>query len=156
MLIESLWNEYYEYLLRYAVSISRDESLSQELVSETFLRASKNRTLLSSLPDYKVKAWLFRVLKNYFLDIKRKEKNIRNIAGDFEAYEEIDMDSSIDFEIMMNLLCDEEKELIMLKYIHNMKSHEISEKLGIPPGTVRFRLHTIINKLRKHYIDQEA
>jgi len=61
-------------LWKFARTLAKHEAEADEIVQETFLRAVKNSSLLATLPSYKKKAWLYRVLRNYFYDLKRKQK----------------------------------------------------------------------------------
>jgi RNA polymerase sigma-70 factor (ECF subfamily) len=45
-------------------------------------------------------------------------------------------------------LPERQREVLLLRYYQQMSEREIAEVVGIPPGTVKSRLHTAIRRLR--------
>lgn len=68
--IESFYQTYKTDVYRYLVSLTRDASISEDLLSETFLRA------LQRLGSYEersgIKTWLFGIARNVWLEHLRK------------------------------------------------------------------------------------
>ena len=58
-------------LRRFALSLARDADRADDLVSDTMLRAMAHLSLLGQLNPYQRRAWLYRTLKNRFLDEQR-------------------------------------------------------------------------------------
>lgn len=62
MLLKNIYEEYKQDVFKYLVSLTHDISLSEDLVSETFLGA------LKSLHKFKgqstIKTWLFSIARN--------------------------------------------------------------------------------------------
>ncbi|MGM0608237.1 MAG: RNA polymerase sigma factor [Candidatus Muiribacteriota bacterium] len=152
MFFEEIYIEYEEMLKRFALSLSRDENIAEDLLQETFMRALKNIELLNTLADYKIKSWLFTVLKNCFYDMKRKNKK-ESFAHDFDFSINVDFDSKINIENILSILPENIKKLFEYKYVFGMNSKEIAKKEKIPPGTVRYRLHQGV-KILKNYVDK--
>ena len=71
MTIEELYDELGPRLRRYATSLSRDGAMADDLLQETFIRATVHRALLRELNPHRRQAWLYRVLKNVFIDEQR-------------------------------------------------------------------------------------
>ena len=73
-----LYDLYSSSLLGYATTLIQDEETARDAVQEVFLRCSlmlnTGRTISSP------KAWLFRVLRNYLLDLM-KASHTRNEIG---------------------------------------------------------------------------
>lgn len=71
--INNIYEKYYNELFLYALSLCRDEELAKDLVSETFFKVllSSNHP---SQEEHSFKYWLFRVLKNHYIDQLRKDK----------------------------------------------------------------------------------
>ncbi|MCC5889558.1 MAG: RNA polymerase sigma factor [Alkalibacterium sp.] len=74
--IDKAYKKYHKELYMYALSLCRDEVVAKELVSETFYKA----LIASHVPDGSFKFWLFRVLKNHFIDVKRKGRRVSAVA----------------------------------------------------------------------------
>ncbi|MDZ7834401.1 MAG: RNA polymerase sigma factor [Alkalibacterium sp.] len=67
--MDRAYRKYHKELYLYALSLCRDDELAKDLVSETFYKAF----IGSNVPEGSFKYWLFRVLKNHFIDLKRKD-----------------------------------------------------------------------------------
>ncbi len=71
-LLDEIYKKYYKELYLYALSLCRDEELAKDLVGETFFKA----LIASNHPAIQkesFKFWLFRILKNHYIDQLRKE-----------------------------------------------------------------------------------
>ena len=76
---------HHDFLSNLALKITRNEDDAQDLVQETFLRAY--RFFDKYEPGTNCKAWLYRILKNTFINNYRKQHR-RPSEVDFEAIEE--------------------------------------------------------------------
>lgn len=70
--MDRIYKEHYDELYLYALSLCQTENLAKDLVSETFYKAF----ITSNTPSETFKYWLFRVLKNLFIDAKRKDREV--------------------------------------------------------------------------------
>jgi hypothetical protein len=68
MVLSELYADSREPLWRYALRLTRDPDRAEDLVPETFMRAMTHVILLSEIGAGQRRAWLYRVLKNLFLD----------------------------------------------------------------------------------------
>ena len=78
--IADLYVEFESGLSRYAGSLARDTDRANDLVSETFLQAMAHLPLLEQLNTYQRKSWLYRVLKNRFIDQRRADKRAQTMV----------------------------------------------------------------------------
>ena len=69
--ITELHEEYSDQLHRYAMGLTRDSNSANDLIQKTFIRAMTHLELLKQLKHYQRRAWLYRVLKNRFIDQQR-------------------------------------------------------------------------------------
>ena len=60
--VEALYNQYFHSVYLYLCSISRDESLAEELTQETFFKAVKASDKFRGACD--VRVWLCQIAKN--------------------------------------------------------------------------------------------
>ena len=70
--VEALYNTYFHDVYLYLCSVSRDESLAEELTQETFFRALKSSGQFRG--DCDVRVWLCQIAKNLFLNHCKKQK----------------------------------------------------------------------------------
>ena len=59
MLIESACREYSAQMLGAMLRFSRDEAAAGDAVSQAFMQAMANRSLLEAMPEPAMKAWLY-------------------------------------------------------------------------------------------------
>ena len=71
-LIEALYEKYKEDVFIYLISITHDRSLSEDLLSETFLSAIKS--LPAFRGDSDIKTWLFSIARHKWYEYLRKER----------------------------------------------------------------------------------
>ncbi|HSS64436.1 MAG TPA: RNA polymerase sigma factor, partial [Gammaproteobacteria bacterium] len=71
---------YLQRLYGYAVSLTRDRDQAEDLVQECALRAITARN--TPRDEHAYRAWLFRILRNLFLDRVRHEKVAESAAED--------------------------------------------------------------------------
>ena len=62
-------------LRRFALNLARDADRAEDLVSDTLLKAMSHMSLLEQLNPYQRRAWLYRTLKNRFIDEQRSRND---------------------------------------------------------------------------------
>ena len=72
MLIKKIYEEYKQDVFVYLVSLTNDTSISEDLVSETFLSAIKSIHKFKG--ESSIKTWLFSIARNKWYEYLRKEK----------------------------------------------------------------------------------
>ncbi len=148
MTIEDLYDEFEGRLRRYAMTLARDSDAAADLVQETLIRASAHAALLERLNGYQRRAWLFRVLKNAFIDEQRSRKRQQSLVEQLGAQTEFVGEPPAPSSGLLDHVPERDRELLEMRYVEGMTSREISEDLGIPAATVRSRLHLAIKRLR--------
>ena len=126
-----------------------DLSVSEDLVQEAFLRAISNQALLEGLSEAQRRAWLYRTVKNQYLDRLRHarfETAAESLPESLRRSPEYDR---IDWEQLLDSLPGQEGVLFALRYLEGYTSAELGKLFGLPPGTVRSKL----SLARKHLKD---
>lgn len=153
-------------LYSFAYHLTYNEQDANDLVQETYLKAY--RFIDKYNEGTNAKAWLFRILKNAFINqYRRKSKQPTQVD-----YEEIinfhDEENDTNYstytdlreEMFENMMGDEVttainslpvdfRVVILLCDIEGFTYEEISKIINIPIGTVRSRLHRARNLLKK-------
>ena len=154
--IENLYLKYKQDLYQYLLSITRDPSLSEDIISETFVRA------ICSIGNFKghssIKTWLFSIARHVWLQHLRKDKPAAEYNDLLELYvTECTMDIVITKQLedrIMELLelKDEKTKSIVGMRIQGISYSEISEKLNISENAARvidFRTKGWLKKVLK-------
>lgn len=152
-------------LYRFAFKLTGNEDDANDLVQDTFLKAY--RFISSYEKGSNAKAWLFRILKNSFINNYRKASKQPNQVDYEEAETYLNTGlsartSSIDgrdklFGGMigdevtrsLNALPVDFRTVIILCDIEEFTYEEIAKIVDIPIGTVRSRLHRARKMLRE-------
>ncbi len=152
-------------LYTFAYHLTYNEEDANDLVQETYMKAF--RFIDKYNEGTNAKAWLFKILKNAFINqYRRKSKQPTKVDyEDITSYQEVEEDASISgyadlreemFQTMMgdevtnaiNALPVDFRVVILLCDIEGFTYEEISKILDIPIGTVRSRLHRARNMLK--------
>ena len=144
-------------LYNFAYRLTNDEDDAKDLVQDTYLKAF--RFLGSYEEGSNAKAWLFRILKNSFINYYRKNaKEPTKIdyeeaehflnTGKSNYVDSIDMREKMfrgmigdEVTIALNSIPVDFRTVIILCDIEEFSYEEISKIIDIPIGTVRSRLH---------------
>jgi RNA polymerase sigma factor (sigma-70 family) len=152
-------------LKTFAYHLSYNEEDANDLVQETYMKA--HRFIDKYDQGTNAKAWLFKILKNAYINEYRK-KSKRPQKVDFEdivSYQNSDSESSSKYldlrqEIFENMMGDEVtiainslpidfRTVILLCDIEGFTYEEISKIIDVPIGTVRSRLFRARNMLKE-------
>lgn len=68
LMIDELYDSLYKELTGWCTSMTGSRSLAEDLMQEAFLRALINAALLEELDTDKRRAWMFRTMKNLYID----------------------------------------------------------------------------------------
>ena len=135
-----------DLLYNYALRMTNNVADAEDLVQETYLKAY--RFWESYEQGTNVRAWLFRILKNSY--INRYRKDVRE--PDTVEYVESDA-SSHEQESPFAVLLDDEiteaiaslpaefRTVVILCDIEGLTYEEVADFMQSPVGTVRSRLH---------------
>lgn len=152
-------------LYNFAYHLTYDEENANDLVQETYMKAF--RFIDSYDAGTNAKAWLFKILKNAFINEYRKKskKPTKVDYEDFIGYQDNEENSRVEYvdlrhEIFSGMIGDEVtkalnslpvdfRTVILLCDVENFSYEEIAKITDIPIGTVRSRLHRARNMLKE-------
>ena len=151
------------YNFGYRLTLDQDDA--KDLVQDTYLKAY--RFIESFQKGTNAKAWLFRILKNSFInDYRKKTKEPAKVDyQEVETYynsEDVDRQITPDLRVeslkdmigdeisnALNSLDVDFRTVIILCDLEGFKYEEMAKILDIPIGTVRSRLHRARNLLKE-------
>ena len=150
--------EYGDRLYDAAVRLCLDDDAAQELVSRTLLRAIERIDLFRG--GSMLYTWLYTILVNFWRMELRKRKSEKVVFTD-EIPDRPD-ESPDPFEALaakadaqaireaVGRLPALYRAVTVFRYFDDMTVPEIARVLGIPEGTVKFRLHKAKAMMRRH------
>jgi RNA polymerase sigma-70 factor, ECF subfamily len=134
-------------LRRFALSLCRRGDVADDLVQITAERAFAARDRFD--PATRMDAWLFRILRNAWIDHARRTTTQGTIVDIADAPEAAITDGVRDIEAVLMLrkaeaailaLPEEQREVMMLVCVDELSYREAAEVIGVPIGTVMSRL----------------
>jgi RNA polymerase sigma-70 factor (ECF subfamily) len=152
-------------MYNFAFRLTMDEDDANDLVQDTYLKAF--RFISSFERGTNAKAWLFRILKNSFINDYRKRSkepskvDYQEVETTYNSEEAAEVDHTTDLRIetvqdmigdevatALNSLPVDFRTVIILCDIEGFTYEEMAKILDIPIGTVRSRLHRARNLLK--------
>ena len=156
-------------MYNFAYRLTFDDDDAKDLVQDTYLKAY--RFITSFEQGTNAKAWLFRIMKNSFInDFRKKSKQPAKV--DYQEvetfYNSDDVDKAITTDLRVETVQDmigdeisnalnsldvDFRTVIILCDLEGFKYDEMAKILDIPIGTVRSRLHRARNLLKEKLSD---
>lgn len=137
-------NEFYKLAFSYV----KNEQDALDVVSEATYKALGS---LDKLKDRKfMKTWFYRILINESITLIRKNKRVVYDSQFIETitYDGVDKDEMIDLYNAIEELNEDQKNVIILKYIKGLRLSEIADVLEININTIKSRLKRGVEKLK--------
>jgi RNA polymerase sigma-70 factor (ECF subfamily) len=158
--ISALYDRYARTVYGVGLKILGDRSLAEELVQDVFLKVWRSAgTFDPSRSSFST--WLYRVTRSAAIDLYRKRASrVRQVpdgephiaaARDFSAGpQEVVDESWLSWRVSRALeaLDAPHREVIELAYFGGLSQREISERTGMPLGTVKTRTASAFRRLR--------
>ncbi|MBT94868.1 MAG: RNA polymerase subunit sigma-24 [Acidimicrobiaceae bacterium] len=164
---------YMDQLYSHALRLTKNPSDAEDLVQETYLKGY--RSFESFNDGTNLRAWLFRILTNTFINVYRKKQrsfdeqevediesaylfnnvgtssnNQLGISAEDALFERLTDD---EIQIAVDSLPGSYKQVVLLADVQGFSYKEIAEILQIPDGTVMSRLHRARAKLKHQLLD---
>jgi RNA polymerase sigma-70 factor, ECF subfamily len=154
-LVRTLYDEHGRYLVAYAARLTGDRQLAEDIVQETLLRAWRHADRLTD-EQGSVRGWLLTVTRNIATDKARARKarppeveegpdvhDVRSVRDHAE-----DVANSLVVADALRTLSPEHRAALVETYYQGRTMTEAARVLGIPPGTVKSRVHYALQQLR--------
>lgn len=157
-----LYERYKKRLFGFFYQMSKDASLSEDLVQNVFIRVMKYKHTYTEESNFL--SWIFRIARNVYYD--QFKVITKNRTSDLDEVNEVFMVDSIERNIeqsekvnllktALNQLPAKKKELIVLSKLKELKYKELGEIVGCTEGNARTRVHRALNELKEIYLTLE-
>ena len=145
-------------LKSYALKLTKDREEADDLLQETMFKAYSNKDKFQSGTN--LQAWMFIIMKNtFFTNYQRMIKRQTYIDTTNNNYFLNSSDNLLENRATGNFIMkgindaiDNLKDMYKIPftmYLKGFKYYEIANKLSIPIGTVKNRIHTARKKLKE-------
>jgi len=164
--------QYLDNLYANALRLTHNSADAEDLVQETFLKAYRFRSRFEQGSN--LRAWLFRIQYNAFVNRYRRRTKRREIYDELsmgpvselsmsrEAVSSLsDPDSNAlrpllaaELEVALETLPEDQRTVVLLADVEEFSYREIAEIVGCPIGTVMSRLHRARAALKEQLLGQ--
>lgn len=158
--LEALYDRYAGATYSLALRILSDRGAAEEVVQDTFV-AVWRRAESYDASHGMLYSWLLRIARNRAIDELRRRKVIGR-GGDRlglneepQDPEEPHIEAAVAAELRSTVggaldeLPVDQREVVELAYMAGLSQREISERTGVPLGTIKTRTRLALKKLRR-------
>jgi RNA polymerase sigma-70 factor (sigma-E family) len=153
--LDALYRAHAPGALRFALMLTGDRALSEDLVQEAFVRVASK---LASLRDRAAfNAYLTRAVANLAKSHFRRQqvvtKHTRTIDARQLVVDPVDVVTSDALLVALRALPVQQRAALVLRYYNDFTQEEIADVLGVPLGTVKSQISRGLARLRKECHD---
>jgi RNA polymerase sigma-70 factor (ECF subfamily) len=160
--LAELYARYQVSLLHYALQLTADYGLAEEVLQDVFLAVWRGAHRFEQRS--RVRAWLFGIMR------RRAGKARRHAGVDLRALEEADAVAAPDpnpEQVVLERATYEEltaaighlrplyREVLLLSYVHELTYQEIADIVNVPIGTVKSRISNARRAVRALVANRE-
>ncbi|MCR4317791.1 MAG: RNA polymerase sigma factor [Planctomycetes bacterium] len=167
---DAIIERHYRNLRHYIFAMVGSEHDAEDLVHDVFIKVMRKADTFE--PKFKVSTWLYRVARNTVLDFlkyegRRKHQSLDapigplsqgeagNVFADLvpsSALESFELASKKELITLITRyigeLTDQRREALTLHYFQGLRYSEISDIVGVPEGTLKFRVFEAVREIK--------
>jgi RNA polymerase sigma-70 factor (ECF subfamily) len=154
-----LFERHHRPLYDYFVRLTRDRTLSEDLVQEVFLRILRYRHTYRAESEFRF--WLYQIARNARADHFRKRRDETELPEDDDfasaapgpsaALEESQSHALL--RAALDRLPEDKREVLVLSRFQHLKYDQIARLLGCSVTAVKVRVHRAMKDLRSAYFE---
>lgn len=154
--LHQLYERYYPRIYNYAFLQMGDVHAAEDLTSDVMLK------MLESIHKYNFRglpfgAWVFRIARNRLIDLHRRRKrrgevNLSETISGTLANPESMAERALErgqIQIALKHLTDEQRQVIVLKFIQGFDNRSVGRIMGRSEGAVKSLQHRALGSLRR-------
>lgn len=147
-------NKYKNPLFATILRMTKNPHDAQDLVQEAFIKVYNQLDKYNDQGSFS--SWFYRVAINHCMDEFRKKRYQQvelneSSIGNTPNYPEVTFlkkEENRQVELLLATLPEDERIIILLRYVNELSYEEISELAEVPISTVRNKLHRAKKKLK--------
>jgi RNA polymerase sigma-70 factor (ECF subfamily) len=152
--MRALYRTYGSELYGFAVSALGDRGQAEELVQEVFTRVWRHAGSFDA-GKASFRTWLYGIARNAIIDLKRRQSVRPALAQHPVDEEQGATDDSFENALLrwqvsaaLERLTPDHRQVIRMAHFQGLTLREISERTGIPLGTIKSRTSYALRGLR--------
>ncbi|WP_042347320.1 RNA polymerase sigma factor [Bacillus massiliigorillae] len=148
-------NKYKNLLYATILRMTNNQQDAQDLVQEVFIKVYQQLDKYDQKGEFS--GWLYRVAINHCMDEFRKKRyKMKRVELDTDAMVNtkhpeviyLKKERERQLERLIQTLSEDERIIILLRYVNDLSYNEISNLLSVPISMVRNKLHRAKQKMR--------
>lgn len=156
---DQIYNDYFQDVFYYLRSLSSNRDVAEELTQDTFVKAMKSLDKYDGRKD--IRAWLFTIAKNSFIDRCRKEKHYAmeqqpdTLVTSEPSFVEKMMDQADAFQVhkILHEMPEPYKEVFSLRIFGELPFEQIGKLFGKSDSWARVTYYRAKQKILKCWED---
>ena len=159
--LSELYDRYARPVYATGVRLLGDAHLAEELVQDAFTNVWKAAASFDP-SRASFATWLYRVTRNRAVDLNRRrqarpqsagENPLRAVPGGPEPEASVD---GWDVARALSRIPEEHREVLTLAYFEGLSQREISQRTGVPLGTIKSRTTAALKRLHRSLVNPAA
>jgi len=154
---QDLYESYAADVYRFAFWFSGDSTKAEDITSETFIRAWVRR---STIRTETLKAYLFTIARNVYLEHQRKEKRhvaLEDVYTDPAPGPDKLAESKLELlrvQKILQTLPEIDRAAFILRVQHELPYVEIASALGLSLASAKVKVHRVRRKLLNSRVER--
>jgi RNA polymerase sigma-70 factor, ECF subfamily len=149
---EVLYLRHRDWVAGRAYRFTGDSDAALDVLQETFLY------LLRKFPNFRLtanlKTFLYPAVRNLSIAARRKAARYQATPAELDLIEHAPAPATTpaaagDLQTVLAALPEEQREVVLLRFVDGLSLAEIADAMSIPLGTVKSRLHNALQTLRQ-------
>ncbi len=154
--VSDLYDHYSDSLYGIASRIVRSEEVAQDVLQDAMVKIWKN---IHAFNPEKATffTWMLNITRNTAIDFLRKSKkerpgSIQDVESDvYKSEGTVQNVNIIGLDALVKNLSAEQQLIVDYIYFRGYTQQEVSDELEIPLGTVKTRVRSAVQELRKYF-----
>jgi RNA polymerase sigma-70 factor, ECF subfamily len=149
---EVLYHRHRDWVVGLAFRLTGDNDAALDVLQETFLY------VLRKFPGFRLtanfKTFLYPAVRNLSIAARRKASRYQATETELDQLEQAaappaSSAAADDLQFVLAALPEEQREVLLLRFVDGLSLAEVAGAMDIPLGTVKSRLHNALQTLRQ-------
>lgn len=150
--VEEMFRRNQKPLGRFLVQMTKDRSLSEELLQDAFVTVVANRDDLPSTYEEQ-RRWLFTIARNRALHAlrgrRRAQELLHRLRPDADGHADAESPTALR-DLLVRVLSPSDRSILLLRHVHGFTAEEIALMTDLSAASIRQRLSRARRRLEPH------